>query len=526
MSRLFLELNWEPAARFTRYRTTIDSALNKYTFVAVETCGYAAYVLLFTVVLRLYHPVLLRYDDGWYLLVSYSWLNGFGFTNHWGANPISSGIFNWHGFLQPLIISWLSPCRTLTCLNIGLSVVGVAYLALWLFIVRTLVSVPSYRWALYIIGVGAVLEFSARAELLASCIILLGTCVFVCLSDNRWTIQRGILIGVLLGLLIITHPAASILSATLIAATVAYLRREDARASSFLLEGFWCVVSAVCVTSLLLHFLFPFHDPTLWLHGIYEQIIANSKRNDAGDFLKYFLMTKMFPALIFPLMSLAIILVYAIKQRAIGKNRRIFAFFIIALVSFVVGLYYSSFRIPATFYNFSVFVPTLALLCFYCATSQCRNIIVRLSIIPMAVFALACALAQSIWLAQKIYYAPDYDRLASEINSLVARYSMENCRIAMDPPIATAVDDVNVLANTSFLFFGDPAKKNNNPPGVDVLLRAQTELSSLPVPNADFALVESKFYSGAATRFIKPESLYFALYKASSSQRCGPSKAN
>jgi hypothetical protein len=394
---------------------------------------------------------------------------------------------------------------------------GAASLVLWFVAVRLFIHVPSFRWALYIIGVGSVLEFSARPELIASCIIILGTCVFFYLSDNRWTIQRGILIGALLGLLVISHPAASVLSATLIAATVAYLRRNDVRITSFLLEGFCCLVSATCVAGILLYFLYPF-GPKLWLQGIYEHIILNNERTGTGDFLKYFLLTKMFPVLIFPLISLALILLYAIKQRA--KNFSIFAFFIAALVSFVIGLYYSSLRIPAEFYNFSVFAPALALLCFYLATSHSRTIIVRSSIIPIGGFALACALAQLAWLAQKTYYASDYDRLASQISRFVAHYSTEGCRIAIDPPIAAAVDDLNVLANADFILFDNPAKENNNPPSVDVLVRAQTELASLPVSNSNFTLVENKFYSGSVVRFVKPESLYFAIYEANSSKHC------
>jgi hypothetical protein len=145
-----------------------------------------------------------------------------------------------------------------------------------------------------------------------------------------------------------------------------------------------------------------------------------------------------------------------------------------------------------------------------------RAIIGPLSIIPIAAFALACALAQLVWLAQKTYYAPDYDRLVSQINSLVTHYATENRHIALDAPIATAIDDVNVLENAHIILFGDPAKDSNDVPGADVLLRAQTELGSLPEPNSNFALVEDHFHSGSFARVLKPESLYFAVYEARS----------
>src|SRR5262249_27911991 len=288
--------------------------------------------------------------------------------------------------------------------------------------------------------------------------------------------------------------------------------------------GFSCLISAVCVAGVLLYFLYPF-GVKLWLEGIYEHAVAIGKRTSSESFLKYFVTTKMYPMLIFPLMSLVLILVHALKQRGIGKNLWIFVFFIISLGSFATGLYYSSFRIPAAFYNFSVFVPAIALLCFYFATRQRQYIMGRLCIIPIAAFALACAVAQLVWLAQKIYYASEYDRLALQLNSLMANYSAKSRRIAIDPPIATAIDDVKVLTNTQFIFLGDPAKENNNPSGADVLLRAQTELGPLPAPNSSFAVVENEFYPGSATRFIKPESLYFAAYeaRASSSLNLNPS---
>jgi hypothetical protein len=392
---------------------------------------------------------------------------------------------------------------------------GVAYLLLWFVIVRTFIPGRPYRWLLYIIGVGSVLEFSARPELLASCIIVLGAIVFIRASDNRLVLQRSILTGTLLGALIVTHPAVSLLSAVLISATVAYLRREDARFTFFFLEGLACIVSATCVAVLLLYFLYPF-SPTLWLEGIYEQGLGMSKRTDSTGFLKYFVTTKMFPMLILPLISLAIILTCATKQRAIGKNLCIFAFFTISVTGFSLAMYFLAIRIPATFYYFSVFVPAIGLLCFYFAAGQHQYIVRSLYIIPIAAFALACSSAQLVLLAQKIYYASDYDRLAFQINSLVTNYSGEKYRIAIDPPVATAIDDVNVLTHTRLIFFNDLAKQNNNVTGADVLIRAQTELGSLPVANSSFALVEDEFHPGPIARFIKPESLYFAVYEATS----------
>jgi hypothetical protein len=344
--------------------------------------------------------------------------------------------------------------------------------------------------------------------------------LFLYASDNRLIIQRGLSIGALLGLLIVTHPAASVLSMGLIAAAVAYLRRGDVNTKAFVVEGFFCCVSALCVSSLLLCFIYPL-DAKSWLDGIYEHSFMIGRRTDTGEFLKYFLMTKMFPALLLPLASMILILVYAIQTRAIGKNRWISGCFVISVVCFVVGIYYTSIRIPAAFYNFSVFVPAIAFLSFYSAASERNGLAGRWRIIPIAAFALACALAQLMWLTQKVFYASDYDRLASQVNNLVGRYSAEHCQLAMDPPIATAIDNVNLLKNSQLIFFDSPAKESNNLRSADVLLRAQTELRALPGENANFALVKNEFYSGSIARFIKPESLYFAAYQARSSGHCG-----
>ena len=74
--------------------------------------------------IRAVRPVPLRYDDGFFLLVSYSWKNGLGFNNPW-IDLIGSGIYNWHGFLQPLVVSAMSllqRCRRLVTARFSFSV--------------------------------------------------------------------------------------------------------------------------------------------------------------------------------------------------------------------------------------------------------------------------------------------------------------------------------------------------------------------------------------------------------------------
>jgi hypothetical protein len=197
-------------------------------------------------------------------------------------------------------------------------------------------------------------------------------------------------------------------------------------------------------------------------------------------------------------------------------NRLPFAVFLVASACFVYFLYHSAIRIPATFYNFSALVPAIALITVHLATKtlyrqpKARAVFT----LPVVLFALACGIAQLGLAAQKVHAAPEHDRMMSHLAGAVDRYLSEGRRIAMDPPLAVAVDDPDKLRNIKLLFYGAGGGKWPDEPTADVLLRAQTELGSLPADVPGFRLVEDNFLHNPITRFVKPMGLYFAIYEA------------
>lgn len=69
--------------------------------------GTAAYALACLLVLRTSVPFLLNLDNGEFLPISFYWKNT-GILNNLWLNPIGSGIFNWHGFIQQYLVGLLS----------------------------------------------------------------------------------------------------------------------------------------------------------------------------------------------------------------------------------------------------------------------------------------------------------------------------------------------------------------------------------------------------------------------------------
>ena len=182
---------------------------------------YAIYASILSVAFRFIDPPPLRFDDGFFLLISYSWLNGLGFKNFW-YSPISSTIFNWHGFLQPILIAKLSPCRTLQCLNDSLIGLGCIYLAVWYVAVNACGRTGWLRWALYAIGISLVLSYSARPELLASLELIGIVLLFYYFPDDRFLVRRAIIAGVAIALALVTDPVAGMFAGLGVAAAAIY----------------------------------------------------------------------------------------------------------------------------------------------------------------------------------------------------------------------------------------------------------------------------------------------------------------
>ncbi|MGH9548674.1 MAG: hypothetical protein ACRD3W_04830, partial [Terriglobales bacterium] len=103
--------------------------------------------------------------------------------------------------------------------------------------------------------------------------------------------------------------------------------------------------------------------------------------------------------------------------------------------------------------------------------------------------------------------------LKAEIASAVTDALQRGKRVALDPPLIQAIDDITVMKRVKLLFYGKPGKSDDWPENTDIVLRAQTEFGRLPEPPTDSALVINAFDSSPINRYLKPESLNYALYE-------------
>ena len=497
--------------------STIPSASSKKREISSDALSglllYALYAGGLTLAFRWLEGPLILFDDAYFLLVSYSWLNGLGFNNFW-VNPISSTIFNWHGFLQPMLVGWLSPCGTLDCLNIAVIAIGGVFLALWYPLVNTVTSSRLLRWVLYVIAVACVLQYSARPELLAAMGLVALIALFYVLPNER-TYSRGLAAGVLVGLIVVTSPVAGVFAGVGVAAATTYLRRSDADYIGFGVEGLACLISVLATVAVMLTFVYPYiaHD---WLDGILMHSAKTAEREDTSGFLKAYVAARLLPFQAVMLFVLAGIARHALMQIWRAGNRLFSAVFVLICLAAVYLVYFTAIRIPLTAYNFTVLVAPIALIAVMVvnvtATTARRARIALIA--PLVLFAVACCFGQAVWAMQTVTFLPDQHRLAQGITQSVDRYMAANRRIAMDPPLMAAVDDVKKLKDMTILFFGQPQKENDTPPDVDVLYRSQREFGAPPPEIPGFRLVENHFDHSLVARVLRPKGTYYAIYEA------------
>jgi hypothetical protein len=396
-----------------------EAATDKRSFgasfaISASVLFYIAYVFCLPVAIRYFSPPALQVDDSYFLLITYSWLNGLGLNNYW-ANPIGSGIFNWHGFLQPILLAELSPCHTLRCINTALVVLGGAYLAMWYVVVNYFTTNQYLRWALYIIGVSLVIRYSARPELSSSAVLV---CIVLWLAlfadqDDRYAI-RAIGCGIGVATALVASPFTGGFAGLGVAAAIAILRRNDRHSYEFFLEGAIAVISAFCTLVAVFVLIYPY-SPIAWIDGILHHAVRDINREDTGGILKYYFFTKELPLLGVMFITLLGVTTLTFKEMREASNRLLFVVFVIMCAAFAYLLYFSSIRIPLTYYNFSALIPALMLIAILCTdTFRSTGQYARTAMmIPIFTLAAACVCSQVIWTTQWLRELPDDRRLST-----------------------------------------------------------------------------------------------------------------
>jgi hypothetical protein len=476
-----------------------------------------AFFMLATAILIYFHvdPVFPKYDDGWYFLVSYSWLNGLGFTNYW-VSPIHSTIFNWHGFTQPIVIALLSPCNTLACVEIGLGMLQVIYLLVWTVAVESLKPSPLLRICLYAIGLSVMLQFSARHELLASIEMTLLFIGFTALSRREQYPVRAILAGAVTGLVAVTDPAASILVGLSCAAAICSLRNHSANLSGIVAE--LCILSATAALSVAfcLTVIYPY-TALDWISGIREMSVAIASRQDNQgfmNFMKYFFFSRFSPMLgvMFVPLGFAIIRTLNAADRSSWLATAITT---ITAILVIADLYWTSIRVPATYYNFNAIVPTLSLIVVAMVSSTPdRSVSKGVVILSLFIFASGCSIALGVIITDKAYFALQQNSLKAAISKTVHDALSRGQRVALDTPLIQAIDDITIMTRVKLLFIGRPGTSGDWPgDDTDIVLRSQTESGRLPDTPPGSVLIFNGFDQHSIHFYIKPESLNYAVYE-------------
>jgi hypothetical protein len=491
----------------------LTGAKAKVTWIRIV----ASFVASIAVLLALnIDPVFPKYDDGWFFLVSYSWLNGFGFANHWvGFNGTS--IFNWHGFLQPLLVTGLSPCGTLACVKIGLMMLQASYVLIWFVAVESIAAGRLLRWCLYVIGPVTMLQYSARPELLASLEMNVLFLSFVELSSRRrygyW--PRAVCSGALVGLAIMTDPVAGVLSGLGSAAAICCYRDHPPTALGLFSELLVLTAAALASAVLCLVVLYPY-DPLSWVTGMREHAELISGRSDFGGFERYYVYSRLSPLLILMFVPLTAAILWSLRAARKLGNLSV-ALTIVVEGAFVLIVYWTAIRVPAAYYNFNAIVPTLSLIVAGLSTEgfdyRPAHYLRGALSVSITFFALAGLGALVIIGAEKIYFGPQQAQLKKEIASFVKDALQQGRRVALDPPLIQAIDDIAVMKQVKLLFFSRPGKGDDWPDDIDIIIRAQTEFGTLPRPPGHSELVINAFDSNLLDSFIKPESLNYAVYR-------------
>lgn len=476
-----------------------------------ELLLYVAYVGVLAIAFRWLEGPPIFQDNAFFLLVSYAWINGLGFDNIW-VNPIDSNIFNWHGFLQPMLVGWLSPCRTLECVNVALIVVATAYLAIWYLVVNAAIANRALRLVLYVIGAAYVLQYSARPELLASLLLVALTALFYFKGGERSFAWRAIAAGILVGLAIVTSPIAGALAGLGVAGATLFVRRNDKSYAGFLAEGALCLATMLLTVGAMLAFVYP-HSPQEWFEGIRLHSLKTAAREDTGAFLKAYVATKLVPFQVVMLPVLAGIVVYALKEIWRAGSKPFALLFMLICIAAAALLYVTAIRIPVTVYNFMVLVPAIALTAAMLASQLgVNNRYPSLALTaPLALVAVAALLGQIFWAAQTLTFVRGQQELESGINQSLDRYIADNRRIAMDSPLMAAVDDIQKLKDVTVVFWG---QEISDLPRVDVLFRAQKEFPILERDIPGFTLVKNGYDQSSIARLLAPKGTFYAIYEA------------
>lgn len=481
-----------------------------------------AYGIFCLLVLRTAVQFPMTLDQRYFLPASYYFSQTGLIHNAWN-NPIQTTVLNWHGFLQPAVVSYLAIGGTWTGIFFGLNLLAffcLSLVAAGTFILRLSVHQAA---AILIITLGLLLDYRARPETLAA--ILTVSLVLLGHWQGEQFFRRptaAIASGIIFALLFCAHPAIFLLSAILFAGYAPILLgRGEASVGDLMLFSV-LLIAAILPTLLLTFYVIYGHDPAVYIEGILAHARKTSLRTDTNGLFKIYVMNRFVPAMglafVF-FIPIGAVVIQGIRANTADHRRHLWSMVsVLFALLFLASLYHLAIRIPHTYYNFSGLMPALMLTAAgafrhkVCSTNSLR---LGRPVIWIGLVA-ACLFGQLLWLYQNISEFKSATANRSAIEAIVQEELQTQEKVCVDMAALIAFSD---FATTQAVHFFDPQSGEGDSPSpadCTTVIRVAADADDIAAPRlSDFHLIADHFTTNYATPLgIRPLNLRYAVYQA------------
>jgi hypothetical protein len=314
----------------------------------------AAVVLLIRIVASWFGVPSPSGDQLYFMPVAYVATKG-GALHHpfWSPAGDLGGPYDWHGWLYPIVLSWSPFSSSAAGVVFSATILGVLCLAPWFFLAGRLKE-PLLRAAYVISCVAIGLYQIGRPESLMTLWLGLLVLAFLNLGGQK----KAAASGVVLALGFVTQPTVAAIALLLSVGTNFFLNREtrwkathaNAQLAAWLAISFaaiWIVAPLGLVE---------------WISGVTTHAQVMAQRSDSGprEFLQYYLLTQSLPFFAGYVVAVVAISFSLARTGRLGSPNSWSLVSIIII--WLLLVWYTAIRIPATFYNLVALGPVIFLL--------------------------------------------------------------------------------------------------------------------------------------------------------------------
>lgn len=399
---------------------------------------------LIVVLLRGAVPFALVSDHAYFLPASWWFASGGRLANPW-MQPGFDRVLDWHGFVQPWLIG--EGARLLgggwTGVRLALDLTAAATILTVPFVARALGVTPWRAAVAVVVTVALMLDARSRPEVLATLetvLLVLLTRDFATTYPVAW--GRAAAIGILCGLLALTHPVAAVFACLAVDGTLVVLSVERRPPVGRLL-GLPAVMGVAFAATLAALFVFVFDDRiSVWLDGMARAGAITFARTDTTGFARYYLANRFLPGFAVVLVP-ALLVLWALRTppatvRSVWPRRVVLVVIGLAAAWMVQRF---ALRIPATYYNVTAILVAVVLIAAVAPLSGLARRVADLGVAVVGAGALAGTL---VWTAQALEDLPAMARSRAELSAAVLADHAAGRRLCADAAALAAIDAPDV----------------------------------------------------------------------------------